>query len=198
MRCALDKDWGIGHFCLWNRADIEWDGLCSHSAFTDAVRGNFNFTPEELEQIAAERKERKLEYRRQRASIIREYNHYYYRKQKEENHEEFSAANFKRAVQWRHDNRERANAWQVARGKKAKENMENWCADCEKSFTTKIGLEKHLRSKPHMDKIGVVYVHPYHCSFCNKGMARKDTLAQHEERHRKEARQAASLSQWLE
>lgn len=198
MRCALTKDWNIGHFCLWDRATLEWDGLCSHSAFSDSVQGDFGFTPEEVEQIVADRKQRRLEYRRQRAPQIAEYNRFYYAKKKAENPVEHSAANVKRVKEWRENNRERSNAYQVARGRKAKENELHRCVDCEQSFVNKIGLEKHYKSKPHHDKIGAPYVYPYNCRYCNKGMARKDTLAQHEERHRKDAQQAGSLSHWLQ
>ena len=53
----------MSQLCLWDLSKLEYDGLCSHIPFHEAVAGDFSLSPEELEvqaaQILANRAERK-------------------------------------------------------------------------------------------------------------------------------------------
>ena len=51
------NDYGMSHICLWNREDLEYDGICSHCSLNEGVRGDFSLSPERLEAFAAERRE---------------------------------------------------------------------------------------------------------------------------------------------
>jgi hypothetical protein len=44
--------------CAWDLDAFQYDGVCSHSAFKEGIRGNFELTAEELEAVAATRAER--------------------------------------------------------------------------------------------------------------------------------------------
>lgn len=56
-----DIDYGIGACCPWPLGVFTYNGLCSHNALRDMIRGQFNLTTEQLEALSALAKERPKE-----------------------------------------------------------------------------------------------------------------------------------------
>jgi len=58
-----DKHYGFGDLCPWPKDTLEWDGLCSHNPLVmDIIGADYDFTPEELKELAAALKEKKRLY----------------------------------------------------------------------------------------------------------------------------------------
>ena len=70
--------YGVSHICLWDRDTLEYDGLCSHSALNEGIRGDFNLIAEQLEAQAIEKEQKRLALNAENAT-----NHHF--KQMEEN-----------------------------------------------------------------------------------------------------------------
>jgi len=59
------KDYGMGSVCPWislDGAQFEYDGACTHSSLHESVKGNFNLTAAEIQQLADERAANKKKY----------------------------------------------------------------------------------------------------------------------------------------
>lgn len=69
---TLTKDAACVVLCPWERASLEWHGLCSHNPLTEGVSGNFNLTKEQLEEMAAIIKEKSIAYRKAHKRAQRE------------------------------------------------------------------------------------------------------------------------------
>lgn len=79
---AKKKDYGMGHICFWDRTQLEYDGLCTHCALDEGVRGEFELSAEQLEVYAKEREEK-------RRAVHRDgYSSWHYR-QMAENYDEY-------------------------------------------------------------------------------------------------------------
>ena len=52
------KDYGMAACCYWPRDSFSYRGLCSHNALIDTVVGDFGFSDEQLEAMAAAVKEK--------------------------------------------------------------------------------------------------------------------------------------------
>jgi hypothetical protein len=49
------------HLLLWERHTVEWEPFCSHLPLSEMIQGNLDLSAEELETIAAIRREKKRE-----------------------------------------------------------------------------------------------------------------------------------------
>lgn len=56
------KDYCIATCCPWPRYFITYGGLCSHSWLLEGVKGNFGFSVEQIEAMAAQSAERRKKY----------------------------------------------------------------------------------------------------------------------------------------
>ncbi len=45
----------MAHICLWDRSDLEWDGLYSHYRLFEGIPGDFGLTAEEIKALSAEK-----------------------------------------------------------------------------------------------------------------------------------------------
>ena len=56
--------YGFGNICPWSRDQFEYGGLCSHNALSEGIRSgeDFDFSEQELENMAAEIKEKNRLY----------------------------------------------------------------------------------------------------------------------------------------
>ena len=45
-----ENDYYMGHICLWDRATLEYDGLCTHCCLGEAIFGNYELSERELEE----------------------------------------------------------------------------------------------------------------------------------------------------
>jgi hypothetical protein len=51
---SIPRLWNA-HICLWDRSDLEWDGLCSHCSLFEGIHGDFGLTAEEIEALSTEK-----------------------------------------------------------------------------------------------------------------------------------------------
>ena len=79
---TVSRDYGMAHICLWDRSDLEWDGLCSHCSLFEGIPGDFGLTAEEIEALSAEKMFARLLKANETA-------HAWYHDQMENNHDEF-------------------------------------------------------------------------------------------------------------
>ena len=185
MRCALDKDWGMGHMCLWDRASLEWDGLCSHSALTDPVRGDFGFTPEEVEQMVIEKKEKAR-------ALNKEACERYQRKQMATNRDAYNARHNAHKAEWMKRYPGRRNKLNARNGKKRKENKDFYCSLCDAAFGTNVLLKRHLKSEMHITAAGGIFIREFQCLLCDKDFVRQSALDVHKKSKGHRAKKAAA------
>ncbi len=141
-----NADYGMGHLCLWDRKTMEYDGLCSHSALKDAVQGEFDLTPEQLEALAAEKEKNRAENKIQNAT------NYHY-KQMAENYDEYITNANARSTKSRADNPGQDAEAQRRRAQKAKDNKSHHCDPCNHSYSTKAHLDNHLKTAKHAREV---------------------------------------------
>ena len=46
------KDYGFGHLCPWDRNDLKWDGLCSHTAHSEFFRDTSDLSEKRFQEVA--------------------------------------------------------------------------------------------------------------------------------------------------
>jgi hypothetical protein len=63
IRTPNGGDFGMAHLCLWDRLLLDYEGLCSHCALFDGVRGNFDLSAAQLEELTAQRQTLRAERR---------------------------------------------------------------------------------------------------------------------------------------
>lgn len=155
---SRDKDYKIGACCPWSRKSFPYRGLCSHNAMLETVAGNFDLTPEQIEAIAAEVKEKN-----------RLYHVEYYKKMKEEDPEGLKARMAEADKRYRENSRDKSLAKQQRFAEKAKESRKYFCEVSRRACTKLYEFERHLKSRNHLRKVekakaGIVKKH--HCKLC--------------------------------
>jgi hypothetical protein len=188
---AVTDSW-FSDLLFWPREKVLWKPLCSHLPFKEAVRGNLDLSPEELEIIAALRTSRLAERalegsRRHRARKTQEDPVGYLQK--------CSASK----QEWWDKNRERVNKTAGRVRAKAIEQNRFRCEDCDLPFQSKLALESHLQTKAHEDRaagiaksaptvsaVAVAMVRArakaeqtHHCSTCDKSFENDWSLTRH-------------------
>ncbi len=58
---VVKKDYGMDLIYCWDRNTLEWDGCCSHCCLYEAISSGFESSAEELEVIAAQRRQKHLD-----------------------------------------------------------------------------------------------------------------------------------------
>jgi hypothetical protein len=176
----------------WPRQAVEWNPLCSHLPIREAIRGNTDASPEELEIIAALRSARLAEITLERSRRFRA-------KKTKEDPEGFLKKCSKSKLAWSHKNRDRVNS--TASKGRASRIMQNLyhCNDCDISLQSAHSLEMHLLSQRHRDRFaGIAKDAPstnavslaaartkakenktHHCTTCNKSFENDWSLTRH-------------------
>ncbi len=57
----MKKDYGMAHICLWDRNTLELDGCCTHCCLHEAISGDLESSSKELEAVATQRRQKRLE-----------------------------------------------------------------------------------------------------------------------------------------
>lgn len=189
---AAITDQGISHLLLWPRKMVDWAPLCSHLPLTEAIRGNLELSPEELEIVAALRAVRLAETaleasRRHRA-----------RKRAGDPIGYLQRTSAQRQA-WAVKINERVKKTATRVRVKTLESDRFWCKDCELSLQSKDALERHQRTKAHRDRLaGIAKSAPsksavlvaagrvlakaskaHHCSTCDKSFNNDWSLNRH-------------------
>ncbi|KAH7416943.1 hypothetical protein BKA64DRAFT_283440 [Cadophora sp. MPI-SDFR-AT-0126] len=194
MKAKL-ADYGMSHICLWDRANLEYDGLCSHPSLKEGIRGDFGLSAEEIEVLAAERKQINAE-----KQAIRSAN-WYYSKMANDRDEFLDHV------------LETSNAWREANYERYMDNHRNYIADVRKSkkyhcevcnFTTgyKTLLTKHRETPRHLYKTQSLErdlaTKPYTCRTCSYATKKKRELTRHLSSARHKSKMATSSSSELD
>lgn len=174
---AMKGDYSMGHICLWDRRDLEYDGLCSHPSLFENVQGDFDLTPEQLEAKAEEAERR---FREHKAINAQNYHH----KQMAENYDEYMTNSCNRVAKSRALNPETHRKTEKARIQKDLSNKRYHCSTCNISFPVKRVLDDHMKSAKHKRKVN--NNHKYFCKACNYGIANISNWNRHlkTERHK--------------
>lgn len=179
MRTPNFGDYGMSHMCPWDRRALEYDGLCSHCALNEGIRGDFDLTEEQLEVLAVEKEKKRLELKALNAT------NYHY-KQMAENYDEYITDANARVAKSRANNPGRDAKRQADRIDKALASGTFVCTLCDLSFGTKQRLDNHKQTPKHARKVDEK-ANPFRCHPCNLGYHNKSNLTRHftSERHRK-------------
>lgn len=135
---STQKDYGVGECCPWPRDAMPYIGLCSHSPLLEAVRGDLDLTPAQLESLAEEAKKRK--------TLL---NGYWYKVYRYQDTERFLARKRKNGVTYCRVNAARKAEICRRSAARAKEARRFWCSICVVRCTNGWMLERHERSRRH-------------------------------------------------
>jgi hypothetical protein len=143
-----NKSYGFGDIRPWPRTSFEWKGLCGHNPLVEGIyNGDFDFTPEQLEEIATAVKEKNRAYQEK------------YQKALRANPTEEYRARQKR-------NNEKQKPGTQARQQAAVANQEYYCKVCNVSCRDNASLVRHNTTTRHKKKT-VQGDDDFHCSACN-------------------------------
>jgi hypothetical protein len=156
----------MSQLCPWDLSKLEYDGLCSHIPFLEAIAGDFSLSPKELEVQAAQILANRAERRRvaSRAAYAQalandpESLHAKLRV-KSRKHAEEHPASVKAA-----GHRYRA---------KGKESRKWYCAICDHVCDKQAALTRHLLSTKHHQRAS------RHCAICKNTFCKKSKYEQH-------------------
>jgi len=183
----------LSHLYLWPREAVSWGPLCSHLPLNEAIRGNLDMSPEELEIIAALRTA-------QLAKNALERSRRYRAKQTEEDPVGFLQKNAAAKLSWSINHRDQVNKT-ATKGRASRiEKKQHHCHDCDTSLQSAHALEKHLASQDHKDRaagrrrnapsdsaVAVAAVRAnakanktHHCLPCNKSFSNDWSLTRHQ------------------
>ena len=195
------KDYCMPHLCPWSLDDIEYDGLCSHTAIWESIRGELDGL--NAEQIAA--REVAMEQRRIAQQAAK--SEYYYT---------FKATDYaawKARARKYADRRDPVEANEASKKSRIKAIAEKRfsCSPCGVSFQSQHELNKHYLKSSHISKIngvGRVYkdtrqkafadavraAKTYYCPICEHASASQLNHDKHllSQRHQKKAKAAES------
>jgi hypothetical protein len=173
--------------CPWTLSEIEYDGLCSHSALFDPIAGCFDLTPEELMSLAAELEEKKRQHNQA-------YQRAYYQYEREHRSEELKERHRRHDLSYRMNSRDKSIAKQRRYEAKHKAAKTFWCEICEKACSKPYEWDRHLRSTNHRNrqaKADASIELPYRCEICLHSCAKPSQLESHCQGQRHKERVAA-------
>ncbi|SPO00107.1 uncharacterized protein DNG_02959 [Cephalotrichum gorgonifer] len=186
---AKNGDYGMGFLCKWDRSTLGYEGLCSHPALNEGIRGDFELSPEQLQVIEEERKE-KFKFHHNKN------NQKWHQKKMAEDREEYIRKSSERVAKSRANNPGRDIIRQAARHAKALAEEKHHYERCNLSFTTPGILQDHLKSAKHARKAKEA-TNPFICRPCNYGVANQSNLTRHykTERHQKNVERFAKMAE---
>ncbi|EPE29223.1 Glutathione synthetase ATP-binding protein [Glarea lozoyensis ATCC 20868] len=121
---VTSRDNVMGHICPWDRATLEYDGICSHSCLKEGFPDNFKLTVEQLEADAVDKEKKRVELKAINANN-------YHHKQMETNYDEYMTAANARVAKSRALNPGRDAEHQARR---IAENLEKKTYRCETTY----------------------------------------------------------------
>lgn len=139
---SKSKDYGMGACCPWDRASFSYRGLCSHNALLETVAGDFDLSPEQLEELAAVAKERK-----------RAYSADFQKRQREEDPDRVREMSRIRDARSRQNEPEKFQARQQCHSERTKGSKKYYCATCDRAFKNPSDLDRHNSGKRHLQKV---------------------------------------------
>lgn len=193
---TITKDYGMAHLCLWDRHALEYTGLCSHCCLTEGVRGDFSLSSEQLEALAALRKQLRTERHAEQQAVR---NSNYHHKQMETNHDQYLDDMTERVRASRARNPERYRL--LARTKRAQHKTNNtyYCELCKTSCQTKSDLDEHKATAKHLRNVaGTATIGKrFNCDPCAYATDKSSNWNDHCRSKRHQQKVAASLSSKL-
>lgn len=145
MNGKTEYGYGMIPMCPWDIADLEYDGLCTHSPLSEVPKGGFTFTAEELEAQAIRRREADREYHRDLLA-----------KMKARDPVAFNAhkAACLRASRARDPTyKDKVNVATAKRTAKNLASKKYYCEPCGANLVHKASYERHLKSPNHADAL---------------------------------------------
>ena len=127
----------LGDNAIWDREELPWCGLCTHSPLLENVK-DLQLTPEELDAIVEEERNHKNSSLRARAKADNA-------KKRANPTPEFAAQRTKI-----NKSRQKSKKWQCDA---AVENKTRYCELCEKSYTSATELEHHGTTTLHLGRV---------------------------------------------
>ncbi|KAF4453383.1 carbamoyl-phosphate synthase arginine-specific large chain [Fusarium austroafricanum] len=164
---------GMDNVCLWDRASLEYDGICTHCSLAERVTGDFDLTAEELEAQDAERKKRYRELHNTNNT-----NTNWHFKQMAENYDDYITRANERSLRARANNPERTLANEAKRRAIAIEEKKYYCKECDIPYTSKQWLVEHYKTDKHARKL-VDSDNPFFCRLCNIGFENMGNQRRH-------------------
>lgn len=188
---AITDKW-ISHLLFWPRDTVAWEPLCSHLPLKEAIRGNLDLSPEELEIVHALRASRLAENALERSRKHRA-------KKTAEDPVGFLKKSSATRQAWAEKNKDRVNKTAGRVKAKALDLNRFYCDDCELPFQSNAALASHLLTDAHHDRaagitksslttsaVAVALVRAraiadqtHHCSTCNKSFNNDWSLTRH-------------------
>lgn len=162
------KDSDRKEFCLWDPAKLEYGGLCSHSALTDAIAADFNLTDDQIEANEQHRKDRKY------ANGMSWYN-----KQLDTDYVGFRAKTAAATRRSRAKNPELKSQQAAAKRERALEDETYHCEDCGRSFPDQRALDDHLASDRHKNVVSGNYA--WFCDICRVPVSLTKLINRHKQ-----------------
>ncbi|KAK4084475.1 uncharacterized protein Triagg1_955 [Trichoderma aggressivum f. europaeum] len=153
---SVNKDYNMGQCCPWPRESFSYGGLGSHSPLLEGIVGNLELSPEQLEQLALDLKEKarkwNKEYRQLHREELKQYNAFYHRfvlRLRPDYQERQRAANVRAKMLSRpaiilNQNRYRA---------RVRASKRFHCALCGYTYSQPYSLRRHLGSRRHRDNV---------------------------------------------
>ncbi|PIA93668.1 hypothetical protein CB0940_03846 [Cercospora beticola] len=165
------RDFGLSHICPWDRHSLEYNGLCSHSALDEGIRGDFDLTQEELEALGETREAKRIKLKAENATN-------WHHKQMETNYSDYMDASVRRVQKSRKLNPKMHADTQRARIKRDIAAKKYWCDDCSIAFQSKQVYDDHMVSDKH-ERMLNKHLSPFFCGLCNMPSANKSNFTRH-------------------
>ncbi|KAL9032893.1 MAG: hypothetical protein Q9180_006244, partial [Flavoplaca navasiana] len=156
---------------LWDRASLEYDGLCSHCSLNEAILGEFELDDEQLEELAREKEQKRVELKSENNSSW----HY---KQMAENYDDYIGKSTERVYRSRANNPGRHTKYAADRREEARQNKTYHCVPCDIAFSEKLSFIAHEKSPKHLRQVTGAQS-TFRCGPCNLGFHNQSNLTRH-------------------
>jgi hypothetical protein len=152
---------GLTHVCPWDIHTLPYDGLCSHSALREGLRGDLDLTAEQHEASAMEQA---LKFRQLKAVNATNY-HY---KQMAENYDEYIEDAKERTYKSRLLNPGQATENSFLLRERNKEEKRYYCDPCDHAAGDQHALDNHLKSLAHDRAVNELETAEFKCWPCRR------------------------------
>ena len=139
---STTKDYRMGSCCPWDRDSFAYRGLCSHNALSEAVKGDFDLSAEELESIAEDVREKNREYQR-----------VYHLNANKGTNTKYKADRKAAGARYRQNNPEKDRAKYKRWEEKMLASKKFYCSTCDVACSKQSSLDRHNRGPRHLKKV---------------------------------------------